>query len=506
MANRDFTRMERLLGWKLDALGRLARLLLLHKLGLEAELAGRWQRADYFWGFVQDQMRAMSGKSDLWEAVVEAIANEPGVTVLADPVQLRQRLVDEVLIDTHCAFYNSHLQGAGNLTGKSRALAHLACIKGLLEFTDLSRDDLWTLLVPAAERWITLFEKSKQWNQAVRVCTDLLKSLPDAEEYQDRLALLYLARTLDRLKNDDSPEVSLKDAGILQQGIDHLKRIRQDYPHSLAFFEALGFLYHLHAIKLAKGKHLSDAILSAQKAVTYCPYLEQARKTKDELERVMEELKAQVQRIQAQLARRPGATLTEEGKILVREASRGLGPAEAYMRSDEARKVAEALRVAQLRRMQRVAIAHPSPQEPPVMTGLSTKRHRGREPFGFWLFSGRDKLIKIQAAIAMALILLVGGLAIRDFVVGATRDAAYNQIIGAIGNQDYLSVLEGAELYFANTPLLGRDERDAQVIDIYREAFVRWFVGLDEVDHEAQPHIKRYKTLISEISKQRGGD
>lgn len=503
MATRDFTRMERLLGWKLNASGRLARLLLLHKLGLEAELAGEWQRADHFWSFVREQMEALASKSDLWEAVVEAIANEPGVTVLADPVQLRQRLVNEVFIDTHCAFYNGYLQEVANLTRESRAFTHLTCLKGLLKFTDLSRDDLFTLLVPASERWITLCEKSKQWDQAVRVCTDLLKYLPDAEEYQDRLALLYLARTLERLKNDESPEENLKDAKILQKGIDRLEKTRHDYPCSIAFFEALGLLHHLRAIKLANGKHLSDAILSVQKAITYSPHLKQARETKDKLVQVMEGLQTQMREIQAQLAQHPGARLTKEGIHLVREASRGLEPASAYMRSDEAKRVTEALHVAQRYWMQRVAKAHPSPQEPPVMTGLSTKHHQGGEPFGFWLFSGQDKLIKIQAAIAIILVLLVGGLAIRDFVARSTRDAAYNQIIEAIKNQDYLSVIKGAESYFANTPLSGKDKRDEQVIDICREAFVRWFVELDELDHEAQAHIERYQTLIF---KQRGGD
>ena len=210
-----------------------------------------------------------------------------------------------------------------------------------------------------------------------------------------------------------------------------------------------------------------------------------------------------MQAAQVKLAQQPGARLTEEGIRLRSEASRGLGPTDAYMKSDEAKEVTEAFHIAQAHRVSRVAKVHASPQEPPVTTGLSTKRHRGGEPFGFWLFSGQDKLIKIQAAIAIVLILLVGGLTIRDFVARTTRNTAYNQIIEAIENQDYLGVIEGAESYFANTPLSGKDERDAQVIDIYREAFVRWFVGLGELDHEAQAHIERYQTLIF---KQRGGD
>src|SRR6266508_2155573 len=49
LAQRAFTGRERLVGWKLNEIGRIGRLLLFHRLALRAELAAQWRRADFFW-------------------------------------------------------------------------------------------------------------------------------------------------------------------------------------------------------------------------------------------------------------------------------------------------------------------------------------------------------------------------------------------------------------------------------------------------------------------------
>jgi hypothetical protein len=581
-ANKDFSLTQRFLGWRLDAPERVVRLLLLHRLGMEAELAGKWQRADHFWGFVRDEMEALVDRMDLWQEVVQAFANRSRVCVLKDPVQLRQRLVHEVFIDVHCAFYNGYLQAADSLTLESRAFVHLDCIRDLLAFAFVSQEDLQTMLAPAMEAWIRLCEEAQQWDQARELCSALLGYLPDVEEYQDWLARLHLASTLARMEKAKSPRASLRNAKILQEGIDRLEQMHRDYPYSLAVFEALGHLHHQRAINLANSKRFSEAILSAQKAVAYNPMLKQAWETRDALVQLMLRLQTQMQEVQTRLARQRRARLTAEGTRLLREASRGFSSAEAFVKS-RAAEVTEAFYAVQGRRLwrdiglsepsdrwdersrallvamtqvlreppssrgemaaawdqmaaedkdlakldtapicayltQRLFEDEPAPaqrasapasatlQQPPVMAGVSTRRRWGGEPFALWLFSGKDKRIKVQAVVALVLVLLVGWLAIRDLSVRAARDAAYAQIVETAGSQDPLGIIQGAEAYFANKPLNGRDGRDEQVRTLYTEAFVRWFVELENnLDTDAQAHIDHYQALVLS-GNQEGGD
>ena len=58
LANQKFARWERLIGWKLNTLGKMGRLLLQHRLAMEAEFASQWKRADFFWQQVQIEIKS----------------------------------------------------------------------------------------------------------------------------------------------------------------------------------------------------------------------------------------------------------------------------------------------------------------------------------------------------------------------------------------------------------------------------------------------------------------
>ena len=49
LASKKLSFVQRFLGVGLSPPEQLSRLLLMHKLAVEAELAARWQRADFFW-------------------------------------------------------------------------------------------------------------------------------------------------------------------------------------------------------------------------------------------------------------------------------------------------------------------------------------------------------------------------------------------------------------------------------------------------------------------------
>jgi hypothetical protein len=51
---------RRMSGWKLDPVQRVGRMLLLHRLAFEAEQAGKWRRADFFWRETHSGFRRLS--------------------------------------------------------------------------------------------------------------------------------------------------------------------------------------------------------------------------------------------------------------------------------------------------------------------------------------------------------------------------------------------------------------------------------------------------------------
>jgi hypothetical protein len=581
LANRDLPALQRLSGWGLDGTDQLGRLLHLHKLALEAELAGRWRQADFFWDAVHDRLSALADQTSVWQQVVETLSNRPRVVVLNEPRQLCRRLVHEVFVDLHCAFYNGYLQAGPAATSQHRAFAHVDRILGLVEIAPLPTEDLQTVLAPALESRITLCEEEQHWDRAVDLCAALLAHLPQVEETQDRLAGLYLASTLSNVKKAKSRRTHLKNAQRLREGIIRLDRMCGEYPRCAVIYEALGHLHHQRAISQANGGEMVEAVLSAQKAVAYHPGLKQARETRDALVKAMLQLQVQVKALQERVARQPRARLTPEGSRLVGEAHRGFGPSERFLKMD-APQITAAVNTANGTRLWRaiglpepldrpddrsrallvgmsqvmaqppsdpegVALAwsrvtkgdenladldpgpicgylserlfegqpaavpkpatapRATPQQPPVMAGTVSQRQPSSEPFAFWLFSSKDRRIKLQAVAAILLVLLVGFLAIRDLSVRAARSAAFTRIVAAAEREDALGIIQGAEAFFSNRPLSGVDGRDQQVIDLYTEAFVRWFVGLDSApDTDAEAHVDRYQALILDADRQGG--
>jgi hypothetical protein len=570
LANQGFTRWQRVLGWKLDVPGRMGLLLLHHRLAMAAELAGQWQRADFFWQLLHTEFKALSGKPEAWETLVLCVANRPEVALLNDPGQLRLRLVDEILIDTHCAFYNGQVQQAEKLTLEDRAFVHVDYIKGLLTWSGLAGDALLSVLGPSEETRLTLYKEARKWEQALQVCTDMLERFPDRTDYQDKLVELHFSSTLAKVKNGTSERENRADATMLLGGIDRLEQMRKSYPYNVLIFDMLGYLYHLRAIKLANGLQLADALVAVQKALTYSPSLEEAYETQAKLVEMMENLQSQVQSLMAELAQRPNATLNEQGRRMQREASRGFDPLNAFLAS-EAAQITEALHSARGRDVwQRIGLPAPAgrwderaralleglgrvlampPEDPsglaaiwadvaaqhtdladlepsrictflerrlfgeeqdqaatqtmvplpvpPILTVVPTKHRRGGEPFDYWLLSRQDLRLKVQAAVAIGGLLVAGGLTVSDALARKVRDTAYHQIVEAAETQAYLGIIEGAEAFLAHPALNGYDERQRQVMDLYNEALVRWFVEQEgELDTEAEAHLKRYHTLI----------
>ncbi len=102
--------------------------------------------------------------------------------------------------------------------------------------------------------------------------------------------------------------------------------------------------------------------------------------------------------------------------------------------------------------------------------------------------------LKLQVGIAGLLVLIALGVVGRDRIVLSIRDAAYQQLLTARQQQNDLSVIESAEIFFANAPLSAKDDRNQQVMDLYAESFVRWFAQQSQPQNTAvQARINRYR-------------
>lgn len=142
------------------------------------------------------------------------------------------------------------------------------------------------------------------------------------------------------------------------------------------------------------------------------------------------------------------------------------------------------------------------PLKQPPLTPISTQRQWSTQLFIPWLFSPQDIRIKFQAVVASVLVVIAGGLTIHDTSVRSARDAAYQQILEAEQQQDYLKVVKGAEAFFANTPLSGKDGRNQQVMQLYSKALVRWVAQQeDQLNDKAQEHLKRYQAVMNRLSQ-----
>ncbi|MDJ0569112.1 MAG: hypothetical protein QNJ53_08680 [Pleurocapsa sp. MO_192.B19] len=599
LANKEFTRWEVLVGWKLDVPSQIGHLLLQHKMAIEAELEGKWQRADFFWQQVQIEIKALSRKDNVWQYLVSVYAKEQGVLFRGDPVQMRQRLVDELLIDTHCAFYNGRSQQIEKLTLGDRAFVHIDYIQKLLDLSALSDNSLLSVLGEPWEKRITLLKEANKWQQAIQCCQERLRYFPNRSDFQNELAEIHWLATLAKLREAKSSAHHRQNAKTLQAGIKALENCWQQHPYNLSIFEFLGSLYHLQAISLVNSEQFAEALVSIQKAVTYNPYLDKAFETRDEIVQVMTQLQEQMRQLQQEIARKFNARLNEEGQRLLTEVQKGFGPMNAYIESEQAKMTAEQFQMAQAVHLwqaiglpeppegwqkeaqtvvmqgideqtvplessmswcrkalqlceevdkvlqqppasqadirdvwqsivankpdladldsslictflerklfgeegegDRVEVTPPSDlsREQPILTPISVKRQPGAEPLLPWLFSPQDKRIKLQAIVAIALVLGAGGLRIQDRLRSSARETAYQEILAAEQIQDDLGLVQNAEVFFANSPLSGKDGRNDQVMELYTESLVRWYAQQEiSPDASARKHLERYHQVM----------
>lgn len=347
LGRRRFNPLQRWRGLRLEPVGRAGRLFLLHRLALEAELAGRLKAADFFWRETQRQMAALAKDREFWPGVLARVAEAPDALIRAEPERLSQLIAREIILDTHRAFMDGYLEQSPQPQADSRAFVHLDYVRAYVEYAGFDTEAAREILGPPTLVEISISERAGQWLRAERLAADLLRRFPEETSCQNALAATYLAHARATLHSGDTPSKNAKDAFALARFIYRLKKLRLDYPHNLFIFECIAELYHLRAEKLAAAGQLAESLADVQAALTYRPGFAEAEETRARLEAEMQQIRIQMA---APAGERPDIP-KRRLKVMKRQAAQGFRLMESYKRSDEARAAGEDLAAALGRRI-----------------------------------------------------------------------------------------------------------------------------------------------------------
>lgn len=317
--------------WKLTVPQRFARLWRHQRTATEAELAGRWAEADFFWNLVYDQFNEVASDNYFWRELAETCATGGSARL---PSDLRDRFVNEVLIDTHCALYNGYaMQEAAS--GGGRANTHFSFIRRLLDLGTMPEEQRLRLVLPLAAGQLKAGEQSENYEQAAAGCELLLKHQPDNEEYQTHLFVTEYAKTLKQLTQKPAlgnPESYLE---TVRNGIWRLDDLNKRHAYNLTRYELTARLYLLEALKLSETGKITDALVALEKSLTYAPTCADAWKSRETIAGKMQALQERRAEIEADYLRAATAGQDSDKPVdlsghLWHQVSDGFEPARRY--------------------------------------------------------------------------------------------------------------------------------------------------------------------------------
>jgi hypothetical protein len=329
------TWIQRVAGWRLSPRGRLARLFLFHREAVAAEQTGNWKAADFYFIEILSQLKVTNAESDVWDSLIEIY---PPQGARSDRKGFYSRVIDEIFLDTHCAFYNaySRLNPSQKQDPKSRQFVHLEFATQLLELSQAPEEVRLAIVGCGLRDQMDAHARSEQWDNAVSSAAKLVNAFPNNHDFVQLSADVQFARALKILSKGDSETIQESNARSLERSVAGLEQLLNRYPDSAPLYHSLAELHRIRAINLANAGLASDALLANQKALTYWP-LEAAQRDRLQLEELLKNEISQVGEMLKQVAQRPNAYLNARGLRLKRQADAGFAPANNYVKSEEAK-------------------------------------------------------------------------------------------------------------------------------------------------------------------------
>jgi hypothetical protein len=138
---------------------------------------------------------------------------------------------------------------------------------------------------------------------------------------------------------------------------------------------------------------------------------------------------------------------------------------------------------------------------PPLLPVFSGAKGKGNEPFGFWLFTRQDLFLKVQAGVAIVIVLLASVFTVHQNMQESARAASWSQVERASMAGDDLGIVQGCESFFSTSPP-DSDSRVTEGKELYRIALVRWFTKTSgDLDSTALAHMQQYRQISASWSQ-----
>jgi len=558
--------VQRNAGWRLSAGERVNRLFYLHRSAVEAEEAGNWKGAEVYFLEVMAVLKTAPAESDLWPALREKLATS-GVEV--ELPQTRQRVLEEVFIDTHCGFFNGYSQLQGPVKPDSRQFFHFDRIVELVDL--VGGGNRWTpLLASGFKNRIVACQEAKDWGRAVGYADELLRRYPQDEAFVMLKANLLFERALATLDKSDSEWAAAHNARALLNAIANLENLRSQFPDHALPYELIAHLKHIRAVNLANAGLPSDALLDNEESLVYWP-ITKAESDREVLSEMMRNMIQARDTLLKEIGQRPNTTLNSKGLQMKMQADAGFGPANRFIESDRAKEIRAKSNTARLRGIwKRMGLTPPSDRldeltEKLITAVVSVKETTGgaaegidqawaqakqgnddlknipaaavsrfleggaeetssspekgecpmlkvptvagkeREPMGIWLFARQDLFLKGQAAVAVVLLLTASVITLHQHIDRRAREKSWSRVEQAVMLNDDLSTVAACESFFSTSP----PESDPRVIEgkeLYRAAMVHWFARASgDLDAASLKHVERYRKLSAKWKDESNG-
>lgn len=483
------SRLKRFPKWRMSAIDRIRRLLLLFRLALASELELKLGKADFFWPAAHRELKAVD--PDDWMIAAAQLSCYQQSEVSGE--FLKQAVIHEVFVYMHMVIFRT-LAGEDNY--RDRANLHLAYARELLKLLpDCSQapDTLRAVLHEQIEQNIN----QKKWAEAIKYGQQLLESCDAAPDCVFDLARAHYLQAIEQAVGFDG---TLQTA-ILGPAANELERLQTLAPRTLQILAWTANLYVLYAMALRTTTqgfpNLPEALLAVVKARHLNPQLALAGDLEDRLRAEIASLQTEVSTVVGSMS--PNHQLSGAGVTLKRYAEISVAPAAEFLSS---------ARVAELHNGYATAAAQ-SPVADAATGRLPSKLRRSSGkvsrtclPLRFWIWSPEDKRIKLQALAATVLLILACAVGMVEHSHRAIRDSSYARLTNSMTHGNFAEAMNEAEM-FLSTPVLPVDEREPVVSRLYSEALVRWFSTQPEESRELAQHLQRYHSLIPQQEEKR---
>ncbi len=545
-------------GWGVQESEKVACAVAIHRLAALAEERGKWARADYLWNLRDEHVARLSNEQ--WAASARSCAFNGG------PAQWRRLIITELMLDTHCAFYNAYVAA-----GVARADAHLPPIDAISAH-ELSKEERSELLGPAREARIQERRRAGDLDGAISVARQRLEDQSQDWKLEREYTALVFERATAGLKANEP--VGDGHVAALDTGIVTLTEALRACPRMAEAYDALASLHRLRAVQLANAGRLSTALLHIAKAQSYHADLPGLVDEEDTISEMMRNLQTQMRDVKEKLSANPDLVLSPEGQRLRHEAEAGFSHLTGYKGTPKDLQIRAQAANARAFRLWRVAglldppdrwaeraqallravaatfangpadpasleeawreacvgeadlsdvpfeavlklvADSPQPDQPqteaaeiseqiPVVRVTTMKKRSAREPFIFWVFTRRDPLLKLAMGAALVAAVAAAGLTAKNAVDEYRRESAWTQVITAAGKGDDQQVVDATQRFLSMRSSTD-DVHVEEALELYEAALVRWLAKLKApLDADALQRLEEYRRLSAQVP--RGG-